>query len=150
MTTTYGDKDRLSTRDIGGSGAAFAKLFRDPHSAPTEVKEKPLTGVEQRQHQLDSLLEKFENDVAHLLFKIADKVGAVMEGSLEAKRLKIAGSRAKDSPYFPSLCRCMMLLNILSDMRRVDWEKIVSKSREGLTPGGCETLADADLPPTPP
>lgn len=105
--------------------------------------------AEQRRHQLESLQDKFAADVAAILFKVADKVGAVMEGSLESKRLKIAGGRAKDSPDFPCLCHCIMLLNILSDARRVDWEKIVSKSREGLAPGGCETLADADLLPAP-
>ncbi len=89
----------------------------------------------QRQHQLDALQDKFEADVAALLFKIADKVGAVMAGSLDAKRLELATGEAKDSPHFPCLCRCIMLLNIMSDMRRIDWEKLLSKSREGLTPG---------------
>lgn len=103
--------------------------------------------VEQRRHQLDVLQDKFEADVAALLFKVADEVGAVMAGSLDSKRLEIEMGEAKDSPHFPCLCRCMMLLNFLADARRIDWEKLVSKSREGLSPRRCKTLADPDLPP---
>ncbi len=96
--------------------------------------------------KLLSSQDKFEHEVAMLLFKAADKVGAVMGGSIESKQMKISMSKAHDSPHFPFLCHCIVILNILADLRRVDFEREASEAREGRAPGGLEAGTDADIP----
>ena len=74
----------------------------------------------------------------------------------KVSKLAMTASRQKN-PYRPGIARCVAILNALASARRFDWEGSAvasglwkpSESSEGLSTGGCETLADADLPPAP-